>query len=97
MTNNCEQIPNYANDKRLYPEKKTSIEKLDMQKEKQLKESEVVLDAELLSTIPGVGKEGVSYLLAAIGNNMKQFPDEQYLASWAVILKSKKMEYRTPN
>jgi transposase len=41
------------------------------------------LDAELLTTIPGVGKEGAAYILAEIGNNMDQFPSEQHLASWA--------------
>ncbi|WP_185968874.1 transposase [Carboxylicivirga sp. M1479] len=41
------------------------------------------LDAELLTTLPGVGKEGAAYILAEIGNNMDQFPNEQHLASWA--------------
>jgi transposase len=43
----------------------------------------LALDSELLQTIPGVGKEGVAYLLAEIGSNMEQFPDEKHLASWA--------------
>ncbi|MBC8321263.1 MAG: IS110 family transposase [Bacteroidetes bacterium] len=40
-------------------------------------------DAELLSSIPDVGKEGASNILAEIGNNMDQFPNEQHLAKWA--------------
>ncbi len=63
--------------------KKAIIEKLDQQIDKLLKESELLLDAELLATIPGVGKEGASYILAEIGDNMEQFPSEQHLASWA--------------
>ena len=59
------------------------IARLDNQIDIQLKENELVLDAELLTTIPGVGKEGAAYILAEIGNNMDQFPDEQHLASWA--------------
>ena len=35
--------------------------------------------------IPGVGKEGAAYILAEIGNEMEQFPDEKHLSSWAGI------------
>lgn len=63
--------------------KEQIIAKLDEQIDLQLKENELVLDAELLSTIPGVGKEGAAYILAEVGNNMNQFPNEQHLASWA--------------
>lgn len=63
--------------------KEQIIVKLDLQIDKQLKENELVLDAELLATIPGVGKEAAAYILAEIGNDMDQFPDEQHLASWA--------------
>lgn len=64
-------------------EKKRTIEKLDQKIENQLKENELALDAGLLETIPGVGKEGASYIIAEVGNNMDQFPNEQHLASWA--------------
>lgn len=63
--------------------KEQIIVKLDLQIDKQLKENELVLDADLLSTIPGVGKEAAAYILAEIGNDMTQFPDEHHLASWA--------------
>lgn len=63
--------------------KEQIIVKLDAQIDNQLKENELVLDTELLATIPGVGKEGAAYILAEIGNDMSQFPDEQHLASWA--------------
>lgn len=64
-------------------EKERLIEKLDKQIDVKLKENELELDAKLLSTIPGVGKDGASYILAEIGNNMEQFPNEQHLSSWA--------------
>ena len=64
-------------------DKERIIVKLDGHINKQLKENELVLDAELLTIIPGVGKDGAAYILAEIGNNMEQFPNEQHLASWA--------------
>jgi transposase len=63
--------------------KEQIILKLDEQIDKQLVENELILDAELLDTIPGVGKDGAAYILAEVGNNMDQFPNEQHLASWA--------------
>jgi len=63
--------------------KEQIIVKLDAQIDILLKENELVLDTELLATIPGVGKEAAAYILAEIGNDMSQFPDEQHLASWA--------------
>lgn len=63
--------------------KEQIIIKLDEQIDKQLKENELILDAELLATIPGVGKDGATYIIAEVGNNMEQFPNEQHLASWA--------------
>jgi len=64
-------------------EKEELIQKLDNRIEMHLKENELELDAELLTTIPGVGKDGAAYILAEIGANMEQFPSEQHLASWA--------------
>ena len=64
-------------------EKQRIIEKLDKQIDVNLEDNKLDLDAKLLSTIPGVGKDGAAYILAEIGNNMDQFPNEQHLASWA--------------
>lgn len=66
-------------------EKEAIIKVLDEQIYLHLKENELVLDAELLTSIPGVGKEGAAYILAEIGNDMGQFPDENHLSSWAGI------------
>jgi len=64
-------------------DKELLISELDKQIDNKLKENEMVLDAELLSTIPGVDKESAAYILSEIGNDMERFPDEQHLASWA--------------
>jgi transposase len=64
-------------------EKEAIIAILDKQIDAHLKENELVLDAKLLESIPGVGKEGAAYILAEIGNDMEQFPDENHLSSWA--------------
>lgn len=64
-------------------EKEKTIEKLDRQIEGHLRENELVLDAELLTSIPGVGKEAAQYIIAELGTDMGQFPDEKHLASWA--------------
>lgn len=64
-------------------EKETIIEKLDKRIEEQLKQHELILDSELLQTIPGVGETAAASILAEIGNDMSQFPNEQHLASWA--------------
>lgn len=69
--------------KRSINDKQRLIDDLDKQIDSKLKENEMVLDAELLSTIPGVDKESAAYILAEIGNDMERFPDEQHLASWA--------------
>lgn len=66
-------------------EKEAIITLLDKQIDNHLKESELEFDAKLLTSIPGVGKEGASYILAEIGNDMEQFPDENHLSSWAGI------------
>jgi len=64
-------------------DKEKLIEKLDKKIEEHLKENELMLDAELLQTIPGVGKDAAAGILAEIGDDMEQFPNEQHLASWA--------------
>ena len=66
-------------------EKETLIEQLNEEIDNKLKENDMVQDAELLSTIPGVDKESASFILSEIGNNMDQFPNEQHLCSWAGI------------
>jgi len=66
-------------------EKESIITLLNKQIDNHLKENELEFDAELLTSIPGVGKEGAAYILAEIGNDMEQFPDENHLSSWAGI------------
>lgn len=66
-------------------EKEKIIKSLDSQIDKHLKASELELDAELLTSIPGVGKDGAAFILAEIGNDMEQFPNENHLSSWAGI------------
>ena len=64
-------------------EKELLIEKLDKRIDEQLKENVLELDSEFLQSIPGVGKDAAAGILAEIGSNMDQFPDEKHLASWA--------------
>lgn len=64
-------------------DKESIIKQLDKEIDRLLKENEMVLDAELLSTIPGVDKDSAASILAEIGNKMEQFPSEQHIASWA--------------
>ena len=64
-------------------EKESLIGKLDARIEEHLKANELMLDSELLQTIPGVGKDAAAGILAEVGNTMDQFPNEQHLASWA--------------
>ena len=69
--------------KKSIEEKEKIIESLNEQIAEHLKSNELELDAKLLQTIPGVGQDGAAYILAEIGNDMEQFPDEKHLASWA--------------
>lgn len=64
-------------------EKEALINKLDERTHAHLKSNELELDAKLLQTIPGVGADAAATILAEIGNNMEQFPNEHHLASWA--------------
>ncbi len=64
-------------------DKELLISNLNKLIESHLKANELVLDRELLSSIPGVGKEGAEYIIAEIGNDMSVFEDEQHLSSWA--------------
>lgn len=69
--------------KRSITEKEALIADLDCQIEKYLKENEIELDAKLLESIPGVGKDAAASIIAEIGTNMDQFPTVHHLASWA--------------
>ncbi len=69
--------------KKSIQDKEALVEELDKEIDKLLKENEMVLDTELLSTIPGVDKDSAASILAEIGNDMSQFPSEHHLASWA--------------
>ena len=64
-------------------DKEALIAQLDEQIEKHLRAHELELDAKLLETIPGVGKDAAASIIAEVGNNMDQFPSVQHLASWA--------------
>lgn len=64
-------------------EKEKIIDILQEEINKKLEENQLMVDYELLQTIPGVGEEGAAIILAEIGNDMSQFPDEKHLASWA--------------
>jgi transposase len=46
------------------------------------KDSEII---ERLEEIPGVGKTTAQSIIAEIGVNMEQFPDEKHLAAWAGV------------
>lgn len=69
--------------KKSIQDKEKIIAELDEQIDEYLKKSEIDLDSELLQTIPGVGKDAAAGILAEIGSDMSQFPNEQHLASWA--------------
>jgi len=58
-----------------------TVAKLDEQID--IKIAPYELEKELLMSIPGVGKDGAIRIIAEIGVDMNQFPDEKHLASWA--------------
>jgi len=43
------------------------------------------VERELLETIPGVGTEAATKIIAEVGVDMGQFPDQNHLASWAGV------------
>jgi len=69
--------------KKSMEEKESLLEILDEQIDKLLEEQKIEVDRELLQTIPGVGEIASAGIIAEIGTNMEQFPNEQHLASWA--------------
>jgi len=69
--------------KKSIKEKEMLIAELDLRIDEHLKANELELDRDLLSTIPGVGKDGATCILAEIGNDIETFVDEQHLSSWA--------------
>lgn len=64
-------------------DKEKTIKKLSTHIEEHVKANEHTLDAELLSTIPGVGKDAAQDIIAELGTDMNEFPDEHHLTSWA--------------
>jgi transposase len=65
--------------------KEEIITKLEHEIDEKLKKHELTLDAELLASIPGIKKDGAACILAELGNDMSEFPNEHHLASWAGI------------
>ena len=57
------------------------LSKLDFQLTKATKAYQVEL--ELLETIPGDGKESAISIISEVGVDMKEFPNEHHLSSWA--------------
>lgn len=69
--------------KKSIAEKESIIQSLNAEIDFRLEENQLVLDAELLQSIPGVGKESSECIIAEIGNDMSRFPSSKHLASWA--------------
>jgi len=63
--------------------KESLIKELEKKIDSHLEENKLELNVELLQSIPGVGKDGATEIVAEIGNDMSKFPNEQHLASWA--------------
>ena len=64
-------------------EKEKLLVELDVRIDELLEREKIEVDRELLQTIPGVGEIAAAGIIAEIGTNMEQFPNEQHLASWA--------------
>jgi transposase len=63
--------------------KESLIGQLEKEIDQHLERNKLKASVELLQSIPGVGKDGATEIIAEIGNDMSQFPNEQHLASWA--------------
>lgn len=63
--------------------KESLISILDKEIDQHLERNKLKVSVDLLQSIPGVGKDGATEIIAEIGNDMEQFPNEQHLASWA--------------
>jgi transposase len=64
-------------------DKEKIIECLNARIDKLVEEQKLTIDIELLQSIPGVAKNSAENIIAEIGNDMRQFPSERHLASWA--------------
>jgi len=71
--------------KRSMMEKEALVTELDRQISEHLAANDWAEEAELLQTIPGVGKDGAASIIAEIGTDMGQFPNAGHLASWVGI------------
>jgi transposase len=63
--------------------KESLINELDKKIDQHLEANKLSISVELLQSIPGVGKDGATEIIAELGNDMNKFPNEQHLASWA--------------
>jgi len=59
------------------------IEKLDEEIERKM--APFQKESKLIQTIPGISEVNASAVLAEIGADMSQFPDEAHLSSWAGV------------
>lgn len=69
--------------KKSIEEKEDLLKILDDRIDKLLETEKIDVESKLLQTIPGVGEIAAAGIIAEIGTNMEQFPNEQHLASWA--------------
>jgi len=69
--------------KKSMEDKENLLLEIDERIDKLLELQKIDVDRELLQTIPGVGEVASAGIIAEIGTNMEQFPNEQHLASWA--------------
>ena len=59
------------------------IDVVEVEIEKRMDKDRELLDR--LEEVPGIGKTTAQVIVAEIGTNMDQFPDEKHLASWAGV------------